>query len=54
MEDISNGLDMFKQGAKDVGLKLNPPCSRIVKLFMATLLGSPLGDVGAWYFISTH
>ncbi|KAL5500326.1 hypothetical protein EMCRGX_G011871 [Ephydatia muelleri] len=65
VEDISNDLVMFKQGAKDVGLQLNPnkceiisvvpdsqnsilslvPGSRIVNLSMATLLGSPLGDV---------
>ena len=65
MEDISNDLVMFKQGAKDVGLQLNLnkceiisvvpdsqnsilsllPGSRIVNLSMATLLGSPLGDV---------
>ena len=65
LEDISNDLVMFKQGAKDVGLQLNPnkceiisvvpdsqnsilsllPGSRIVNLSMATLLGSPLGDV---------
>ena len=65
MEDISHDLVMFKQGAKDFGLQLNPnkcdiisvvcdsqnsilsllPGSRIVNLSMATVLGSPLGDV---------
>ena len=61
MEDISHDLVMFKQRAKNVGLQLNhniisvvPDCLNSIlstpwfkdcNLSMATLLGSPLGDV---------
>ena len=68
VEDISNDLVMFKQGAKDVGLQLSPQKGEIVpdsqNSILSLLPGSRIVNLSmatllgsplcAWYFISTY